>query len=85
MTREELVAELVAMREALAALEVQVAQFDLTAKRAHVRDPDLGDVAWLHARDIRESIEATAKRADLFAAALAHAMGDLGPKGGGGR
>lgn len=85
MTREELVAELKATREAAAALGVQVTQFDLAAKRAHNRDPDLGDVGALYARDIRESLEALKKRADLFAAALAHAMGDAGPKGGGGR
>lgn len=85
MTHEELVAELRATREAASALELRVVQFNLMAKRAFLRDPDLGEVGALYARDIRESLEALKKRADLFAAALAHAMGDAGPKGGGGR
>ena len=82
MTREELVAELKAMREAASARELRVMQFDLVAKRAFLRDPDLAEVAALHASDVRMSLEATAKQADLFAAALAHAMGAADRKAG---
>lgn len=78
MTREELVAELKATREAAAALGVQVTQFDLAAKRAHNRDPDLGEVAALYARDLRESLEALTKRADLFAKVLARPADNAG-------
>lgn len=71
MTREELVTELKAMRAALDELRAQAAQLDLAAKRAALRDPDLAEVAALHAEDVRLSLEAPAKRASNYAAMLA--------------
>ena len=80
MTHEELVAELRATREAASELELHVVQLNLVSKRAFLRDPGLGEVGALYARDIREALEAVKKRADLFAKALARPTDDTDRK-----
>lgn len=79
MTRDEVVAELQAMRAEVARLEEDALELDLAAKRALVADPEAAELVALYAGDVQGRVAAARSTVAAHLGALKH----LARKGGG--
>lgn len=85
MTRDEVVAELRAMRAEVARLEEDALELDLAAKRALVADPEAAELVALYAGDVQGRVAAARSTVAAHLGALRHlarAAGAGGQKGG---
>lgn len=75
MTRDEVVAELRAMRAEVARLEEDALELDLAAKRALVADPEAAELVALYAGDVQGRVAAARSTVAAHLAALRHLAG----------